>query len=123
MHEHFAAERRPTWQETAPVRASVGRPLLAWMPSPAWSPWHNERIPATHSRWPRLSRRHFQDGSFDSVICNFGLGHFPEPEAALDKCVWVLVRGLARFQLVGSGISPPVSGCRGSSGRSLPSWG
>jgi SAM-dependent methyltransferase len=35
----------------------------------------------------------FPDGSFDAVICNFGLGHFPEPEAALAECVRVLVPG------------------------------
>ena len=27
------------------------------------------------------------------MICNFGLGHFPEPEAALAECVRVLVPG------------------------------
>lgn len=35
----------------------------------------------------------FPDGSFDAVVCNFGLGHFPEPEAALAECVRVLVPG------------------------------
>jgi ubiquinone/menaquinone biosynthesis C-methylase UbiE len=35
----------------------------------------------------------FPDRSFDAVICNFGLGHFPEPEAALAECVRVLVPG------------------------------
>jgi SAM-dependent methyltransferase len=35
----------------------------------------------------------FRDGSFDAVVCNFGLGHFPEPEAALAECVRVLVPG------------------------------
>jgi SAM-dependent methyltransferase len=35
----------------------------------------------------------FADGAFDTVICNFGLGHFPEPEAALAECVRVLAPG------------------------------
>jgi SAM-dependent methyltransferase len=35
----------------------------------------------------------FPDRAFDAVICNFGLGHFPEPEAALAECVRVLVPG------------------------------
>jgi ubiquinone/menaquinone biosynthesis C-methylase UbiE len=30
------------------------------------------------------------DGAFDSVICNFGLGHFPDPQRALLECVRVL---------------------------------
>jgi SAM-dependent methyltransferase len=32
-------------------------------------------------------------GAFDAVICNFGLGHFPRPEAALEECVRVLAPG------------------------------
>ena len=35
----------------------------------------------------------FPDQSFDVVVCNFGLGHFPEPEAALAECVRVLAPG------------------------------
>ena len=35
----------------------------------------------------------FPDGSFDAVLCNFGLGHFPEPEAALAECARVLAPG------------------------------
>jgi ubiquinone/menaquinone biosynthesis C-methylase UbiE len=29
----------------------------------------------------------FADGSFDAVVCNFGLGHFPYPEASVAECV------------------------------------
>src|SRR6202047_5007591 len=29
----------------------------------------------------------FADGSFDAIVCNFGLGHFPDPESALTECV------------------------------------
>ncbi|MBN8904863.1 MAG: hypothetical protein BGO51_26080 [Rhodospirillales bacterium 69-11] len=35
----------------------------------------------------------FADGAFDAVLCNFALGHFPEPEAALAECVRVLAAG------------------------------
>jgi SAM-dependent methyltransferase len=35
----------------------------------------------------------FPDGAFDAVVCNFGLGHFPRPEASLAECVRVLAPG------------------------------
>ena len=35
----------------------------------------------------------FPEASFDAVVCNFGVGHFPRPEQALAECVRVLVRG------------------------------
>jgi ubiquinone/menaquinone biosynthesis C-methylase UbiE len=35
----------------------------------------------------------FADGAFDAVICNFALGHFPEPEVALKECVRVMAAG------------------------------
>ncbi|HYM02776.1 MAG TPA: methyltransferase domain-containing protein [Stellaceae bacterium] len=35
----------------------------------------------------------FDDGAFDAVVCNFGLGHFPRPEAAVAECVRVLAPG------------------------------
>jgi SAM-dependent methyltransferase len=35
----------------------------------------------------------FADASFDAVVCNFGLGHFPYPEASIAECVRVLKRG------------------------------
>ena len=35
----------------------------------------------------------FPDGAFDAVVCNFALGHFPEPEAALAECARVLAPG------------------------------
>jgi ubiquinone/menaquinone biosynthesis C-methylase UbiE len=32
----------------------------------------------------------FADSSFDAVVCNFGLGHFPYPEASVSECVRLL---------------------------------
>ncbi len=33
------------------------------------------------------------DGSIDAVVCSFGLGHFPCPEASVAECVRVLMPG------------------------------
>jgi ubiquinone/menaquinone biosynthesis C-methylase UbiE len=35
----------------------------------------------------------FADASFDAVVCNFGLGHFPYPEASVTECVRTLKPG------------------------------
>jgi ubiquinone/menaquinone biosynthesis C-methylase UbiE len=35
----------------------------------------------------------FEDGSFEAVVCNFGLGHFPRAEYAMAECVRVLRPG------------------------------
>lgn len=35
----------------------------------------------------------FPNTAFDAVVCNFALGHFPEPDAALAECVRVLRPG------------------------------
>ena len=35
----------------------------------------------------------FADGSFDAIVCNFGLGHFPYPESAITECVRTLKPG------------------------------
>ena len=35
----------------------------------------------------------FPDAVFETVICNFALGHFPKPDAALAECVRVLALG------------------------------
>jgi SAM-dependent methyltransferase len=40
----------------------------------------------------------FDDQSFDAVVCNFGLGHFPNPETSVAECVRTLKRG-ARIAL------------------------
>src|SRR5215470_6346711 len=35
----------------------------------------------------------FADGSCDAIVCNFGLGHFPLPEAAVAECRRTLKAG------------------------------
>src|SRR6476659_10332269 len=35
----------------------------------------------------------FADHTFDAVVCAFGLGHFPRPEAAVAECVRTLLPG------------------------------
>lgn len=35
----------------------------------------------------------FNDGSFDAVVCNFSLGHFPHPEKATAECIRILKTG------------------------------
>lgn len=35
----------------------------------------------------------FPDNTFDAVVCAFGLGHFPRPEAAVAECVRTLLPG------------------------------
>jgi SAM-dependent methyltransferase len=35
----------------------------------------------------------FKDGSFEAVVCNFGLGHFPRAERTMAECVRVLRPG------------------------------
>ena len=67
----------------------------------------------------------FPEGAFDAVICNFGLGHFPRPEAAVAECMRVLapdgvlamtwwddparqrVQGLFREAIAEAGAEPP----------------
>ena len=35
----------------------------------------------------------FGDGAFDALVCSFGLGHFPRPEAAVAECARVVAPG------------------------------
>ncbi|HEY5827000.1 MAG TPA: class I SAM-dependent methyltransferase, partial [Hyphomicrobiaceae bacterium] len=35
----------------------------------------------------------FPDGAFDALVCSFGLGHFPYPEAAAAECLRVVKPG------------------------------
>src|SRR5204863_9838977 len=35
----------------------------------------------------------FEDGTFDAVVCAFGIGHFPDPPAAVAECARVARTG------------------------------
>jgi SAM-dependent methyltransferase len=49
--------------------------------------------PAVAFRVADVEHLPFADASFDAVVCNFGLGHFPYPEASVAECVRVLKPG------------------------------
>jgi ubiquinone/menaquinone biosynthesis C-methylase UbiE len=43
--------------------------------------------PGVDFREAEVEHLPFADRSFDAVVCGFGLGHFPRPEAAVAECV------------------------------------
>jgi SAM-dependent methyltransferase len=47
--------------------------------------------PAIDFREADVERLPFSDRTFDAVVCAFGLGHFPRPEAAVAECVRTLL--------------------------------
>jgi SAM-dependent methyltransferase len=49
--------------------------------------------PAIDFREADVEHLPFSDHAFDAVVCAFGLGHFPRPEAALAECVRTLLAG------------------------------
>jgi SAM-dependent methyltransferase len=49
--------------------------------------------PDTEFRVADVEHLPFADGIFDALVCNFAIGHFPYPEAAVAECVRVLKRG------------------------------
>ncbi len=49
--------------------------------------------PAIDFREADAERLPFSDHTFDAVVCAFGLGHFPRPEAAVTECVRTLLPG------------------------------
>jgi ubiquinone/menaquinone biosynthesis C-methylase UbiE len=50
-----------------------------------------ELFPACAFREADVEHLPFPDGSFDTVVCAFGIGHFPRPEIAVAECARVLV--------------------------------
>jgi SAM-dependent methyltransferase len=49
--------------------------------------------PGIDFRVAEVERLPFADRSFDAVVCNFGLGHFPQPESSVAECVRTLKQG------------------------------
>lgn len=80
---------------------------------------------AVEFREADAERLPFADRMFDAVVCSFGLGHFPRPEAAVAECVRTLkpggriafswwddparqrIQGLFRETIAEFAISPP----------------
>ena len=76
-------------------------------------------------RVAEVERLPLPDPSFDAVVCNFGLGHFPWPEAAVAECRRTLkaggrmafswwdqpdkqrIQGLFREAIAEVGVAPP----------------
>jgi SAM-dependent methyltransferase len=50
-------------------------------------------FPGIEFRVAEVEHLPFADGTFDAVACNFGIGHFPRPEAAVAECVRALKSG------------------------------
>lgn len=51
------------------------------------------RCPGIEFRDADAERLPFADATFDAVVCNFGIGHFPHPEAATAEMARVVARG------------------------------
>lgn len=49
--------------------------------------------PGVDFREAEVEHLPFADHTFDALVCGFGLGHFPRPEAAVAECVRVLKPG------------------------------
>lgn len=52
-----------------------------------------QRAPQVDFRVADVETLPFAAASFEAVVCNFGVGHFPRPARALAECVRVLVAG------------------------------
>ncbi|HYZ32406.1 MAG TPA: methyltransferase domain-containing protein [Crenalkalicoccus sp.] len=61
--------------------------------SPGMIALANKARPGIDFRVAEVTALPFPDAIFDAVICNFALGHFPDPQAALAECVRVLAPG------------------------------
>lgn len=49
--------------------------------------------PAIDFREADVEALPFEDGSFDAIVCNFGIGHFPSAERAMVECARLLRAG------------------------------
>jgi SAM-dependent methyltransferase len=109
-----AAKARDLGVACIGVDLSPGMIALAWVSHPG-----------IDFRVAEVEHLPFADQSFDAVVCNFGLGHFPWPEAAVAECRRTLkvggrmafswwdqpekqrVQGLFREAIAEIGLAPP----------------
>jgi SAM-dependent methyltransferase len=77
----------------AAVAQSRGAEVVGVDVSPGMVAQAREAHSSIDFRIAEVTALPFAEGAFDAVVCNFGLGHFPEPEAALAECMRVLAPG------------------------------
>jgi SAM-dependent methyltransferase len=65
---------------------ALGAPCIGVDLSPGMIALARVSHPDIDFRIAEVEHLPFADRSFDAVVCNFGLGHFPWPEAALAEC-------------------------------------
>jgi ubiquinone/menaquinone biosynthesis C-methylase UbiE len=75
----LAAEAHRLGAKTVGVDLSLGMIELA-----------EKSYPGIDFRVAEVEHLPFADCSFDAVVCNFGLGHFPYPEASVAECIRTL---------------------------------
>jgi SAM-dependent methyltransferase len=61
--------------------------------SPGMIAMATQQYPGIDFRVADVEHLPFTDGAFHAVACNFAVGHFPYPEAAIAECARVLGRG------------------------------
>jgi SAM-dependent methyltransferase len=77
----------------AAAAAERGASVVGVDLSPVMIALASERHPHLAFREADAEDLPFDDATFDAVVCNFGLGHFPDPTRAVAECVRVLVPG------------------------------
>jgi SAM-dependent methyltransferase len=61
--------------------------------SPGMIAMATQQYPGIDFRVADVEHLPFTDGAFHALVCNFAVGHFPYPEAAIAECARVLQRG------------------------------
>jgi ubiquinone/menaquinone biosynthesis C-methylase UbiE len=73
--------------------ARIGLRFIGVDISPGMIELAKRSYPRIDFRVAEVEHLPFDDRSFDAVVCNFGLGHFPRPEASVAECVRTLTVG------------------------------
>jgi SAM-dependent methyltransferase len=105
--------------------ASLGAVCIGVDLSPGMIALARSAHPDIDFRVAEVEHLPFADGCFDAIACNFGLGHFPWPEAAVAECRRTLkaggrmafswwdqpdkqrIQGLFREAIAEVGVAPP----------------